>query len=90
MSGRYESVLDDLGNWDVVYQIALIVWIVFGLGYVFMIVGVIAENLKKPARSAARRFRKAEKAMTSKILQEIVIMKTTVGGWKLSMSYTCL
>ncbi len=56
--GRYEETLDDLGNWKVVYQIALFVWIIIGLGYVFMIVGVIADNLKKPAKSAVKRFKR--------------------------------
>ncbi len=77
--GRYEDQLSTLGNWDIVYQIMLIVWIIFGLGYVFMLVGVIADNLQKPARSAAKRFRRAEKIFTSKVLQEIVVMKTEQG-----------
>lgn len=71
-------MLDRLGNWDIVYEIGLIVWIIFGLGYIFMIINVITDGLKKPARKAAKRLRKAEKVMVARILQEIVIMKARV------------
>ena len=69
ISGREEDVLDRLGNWQVVYEIGMIVWIVFGLGYIFMIITVIADALRKPARKAAKTFNARRKVMMTKILQ---------------------
>jgi len=73
--GRDESVLEDLSNWDIVYEIGLVVWIIFGLGYIFMVIAVITEALRKPAKSAARRFKRGRRAMMARVLTEVVNMK---------------
>ena len=58
------------------YQAFTVTWLVFGLGYIFMIVTVIADNLRKPARKAVKKFRVAEqKVLSNKILQELLDMK---------------
>lgn len=74
-----------MGNWDIVYEIALIVWIIFGLGYIFMVINIIAENLRKPAKRVAayrakrleeRRIRRRQKnANMFQVLQEVAAMK---------------
>ena len=58
------------------YQAFTVIWLTFGLGYIFMIVTVIADNLSKPARKAVKKFRVAEqKLLSNKILQELLDMK---------------
>ena len=58
------------------YQAFTVTWLVFGLGYIFMIVTVIADNLRKPARKAVKKFRVAEqKVLSNKILQELLDMR---------------
>ena len=42
-----------------------------------MIIGVIADGLKKPARKAAKKLAKAEKAILARVLQEIVVIKSS-------------
>ena len=74
-TGRDPEVLARLGNWKIVYEISLVVWIIFGLGYIFMIITIITDSMRKPARSAAKRFRKAEKVMVTRILDEILEIK---------------
>ena len=76
--GRDPTVLDRLGGWDIVYEIGLVVWIIFGLGYIFMIITVISDGLKRPARKAAKRLKRAEKVMVSRILHEILDMRSKV------------
>ncbi len=71
-------MLDRLGGWDIVYEIGLVVWIIFGLGYIFMIITVISDGLKRPARKAAKRLKRAEKVMVSRILHEILDMRSKV------------
>ena len=68
-------MLDGLGSWRVVYQIYNFVWILFGLGFLFMMIAMIAENLKKPAKNATKRFKKAQKVMFTRVLQEILVMR---------------
>lgn len=77
-AGRNEEVLERMGDWIIAYEVGMIVWIVFGLGYIFMIVTVIADSLRRPARRAAKRIKAAEKVMVSRILHEIMLMKTKV------------
>jgi len=55
VAGRSRDTLDQLGHWEYVYLAGVFIWIVFGLGYLFMIIGVIADGLKKPARKAAKK-----------------------------------
>ena len=65
-----------LGGWMWAYQAFTVIWLTFGLGYIFMIVTVIADNLSKPARKAVKKFRVAEqKLLSNKILQELLDMK---------------
>jgi len=42
------NVLLKLGHWKIVYESALIVWILFGLGYLVMIINIISEGLTRP------------------------------------------
>lgn len=76
VAGRNAKVLSKLGNWKVVYEGALIVWIIFGLGYLFMIVTVITDGIRAPARKAVKRLAAAEKALMAKVLTEVLVMKT--------------
>ena len=41
ITGKDEDVLAKLGNWKVVYEAGMILWIIFGLGYLFMIISII-------------------------------------------------
>ena len=67
-----------MGGFKYVYLVFTVVWIIFGLGYVFMIIGVITDGLKAPAKKAAKKLAKAEKAVIAKVLQEIVLIKSKV------------
>ena len=42
------------------------------LGYIFMIIGVIADGLKKPVRKAAKTLDKAAEAFMDKVMAEIL------------------
>jgi hypothetical protein len=74
-SGEDDVVNARLGDWVVVYEACTIIWITFGLGYVFMIITVIADNLRRPARKAIKKIKVAEKIMTERIVQELLSMK---------------
>ena len=89
--GKDPVVLKSLGYWEYLYEAAVIAWIIFGLGYVIMIINIISDGLKAPARKIKTFATKTEKAIMSKILQEIVIIKskvryltTNTGSWKLN------
>ena len=43
--GKDEDVLKKLGNWAPVYEAGIILWIIFGLGYLFMIISIITGNI---------------------------------------------
>ena len=76
-TAHYDTTVEEkLGGWMWAYQAFTVTWLVFGLGYIFMIVTVIADNLRKPARKAVKKFRVAEqKVLSNKILQELLDMK---------------
>lgn len=74
--GRDQEVLKKLGGWGIVYEIGLIVWIIFGLGYLIMIISNITMSLQKPARKAAKGIKMAEKVMFTRIFQEILVMRS--------------
>ncbi len=76
VTGRDKNVLDKMGDYKVIYEIAVVVWIIFGLGYVFMIINVISQGMKAPARRAAKRLALAEKALMAKVLEELVVIKS--------------
>ena len=42
-----------------------------------MIIGIIADGLKEPARKAVKKLAQAEKAILAKVLQEIVVIKSS-------------
>ena len=84
-SGRDRTVYDSLGDWKVVYEIGQVVWIIFGLGYIFMLINMIADILRKRGRGAAKRIRRGQKVMTTRILQELVNSKTKVRWSVLSL-----
>jgi hypothetical protein len=71
-AGRSSEVVDRLGNWNIVYELGLIVWIIFGLGYLFMIVDMLATAIRKPGRRAAKGIRAAERIMMTRVIKEIV------------------
>ena len=56
----------------------LIIWILFGLGYIFMIISVITDGIKTPARKAVKKLAEAEKVMLARIVREIVLKKSKV------------
>ena len=76
--GKDPDTKAQLGRLQYVYDTAIVIWIIFGLGYVFMIIGLITETLRKPARRAVKKLRVAEKAVIAKVLQEIVLIKSKV------------
>lgn len=76
VAGRDVKVLQRLGNWKIVYETGLIIWILFGLGYIFMIITIITESIKTPARKAVKKIAEAEKIMVTKILRELIIKKS--------------
>lgn len=68
--------------------LGLIIWILFGLGYIIMLVNIISHSISKPARKAAQKWAEAEKIMFEKIIREIVTKKSKVFfdlsvSWKL-------
>ena len=72
--------MDRLGKLSWLYEAAVLAWIIFGLGYVFMIIGFITESLRAPAKKAKKwvKQKASEKAIISRILQEIVLLKSKV------------
>jgi hypothetical protein len=56
----------------------LVFWILFGLGYIVMIIGIITHGLSSPARKAAKKFAVAEKILFEKIIREIVAKREKV------------
>ena len=76
-AAHYDPAVEErLGGWMWAYQAFTVTWLVFGLGYIFMIVTVIADNLRKPARKAVKKLRVAEQmVLSNKILQELLDMK---------------
>lgn len=66
-----------MGNWKVVYEIGLVVWIVFGLGYIFMLIQVIADSLRKPARKAAKGIKKEGTVLFTMIFSQFIRSKTS-------------
>lgn len=83
VAGRDQEVLKKLGGWGIVYEIGLIVWIIFGLGYLIMIISNITMSLQKPARKAAKGIKMAEKVMFTRIFQEILVMRSKGSAEKL-------
>ena len=76
--------MKSIGNWRFVYESFLVIWIVFGLGYVFMIVTVIADALRKPARKAVKTFRgAAERVFMGRVVNEILQQRAKVGSIRL-------
>ena len=80
--GRDPAVLEKLGNWKVLYETIVVAWIIFGLGYVIMIINIIADGLKAPAKKIARKLHKTEKAIYAKVLQELILIKSKVNTTK--------
>ena len=81
-AGRDPAVLEKLGNWKVLYETVIVAWIIFGLGYVIMIINIIADGLKAPAKKIARKIHKTEKAIYAKVLQELILIKSKVNTTK--------
>ena len=77
VAGRTQKTLDELDDWEFVYLAGVFVWIIFGLGYIFMIIGIIADGIKQPARKAVKKLAQAEKAILARVLQEVVDIKSS-------------
>ena len=77
-SGRDDATREKLGDFLYVYEIFVVIWIIFGLGYVFMIIGELMEGLRSPARKAAKKLRKARKVILERVLHEVVLIKSRV------------
>ena len=75
VTGNNQDTLNAIGYWEYVYLAGVFIWIVFGLGYIFMIIGIIADGIKEPAKKAVKKLAQAEKVILSKVLQEIVDIK---------------
>ena len=45
VSGKSEETLRRLGIWAPVYEAGIILWIIFGLGYIFMLINIITGTL---------------------------------------------
>ena len=43
--GKSESTIQRLGDWKEVYEAGIIIWIIFGLGYLFMLINIITGTL---------------------------------------------
>ena len=59
-------------NWRIVYEIFIFIWVLFGLGYLFMIITVISDGLSFPAKQAAKKLKTAERQLVTKILTEVM------------------
>ena len=79
-TGRDEPTKESLGNYLLIYEIFIIIWITFGLGYVLMIILAISDGLRKPASKVAKKLAKAEKVVLEKVLHEVVILKRSRKG----------
>ena len=79
--GRDEGTKEKLGNYLYVYEVFVVIWIIFGLGYVFMIIGELMEGLRAPAKKAVKKLKKAEKVILERVLHEIVVMKSRVSNF---------
>ena len=77
--GKDQAVLNGLGEWGQhFYEIGVVTWIIFGLGYLFMIIQIISEGLRAPAKRVVKKMRKltkAEKSVLSKIFHELIKSK---------------
>ena len=62
-----------LGDWLILYNFCIVTWIIFGLGYIFMIITVIADNLRRPASKAVRKLK--EEVMATKIIEEVLAIR---------------
>ena len=84
MLGKDQAVLNGLGEWGQhFYEIGVVTWIIFGLGYLFMIIQIISEGLRAPAKRVVRKIRKitkAEKSDLLKILHELIRSKVSTPG----------
>jgi len=77
--GKNSDALGKLGNWKPVYEAGIILWIIFGLGYIFLLITIITDMIKKPAQKATKKLKAAEKQLVSKILHEIIALRSPDG-----------
>ena len=59
----------------VLYEVLIIIWIIFGLGYIFMVISLLTSGFIAPAKKAAQKFREAEKQLMTKIMHEVVALR---------------
>ena len=56
----------------------VIVWIIFGLGYIFMVITLVTDAYTKSVALAARKLKPADKQLITSVLQEV--MRRRAGG----------
>ncbi|XP_076063209.1 uncharacterized protein LOC143038106 isoform X3 [Oratosquilla oratoria] len=71
--GDYVAGRDDHGSgWIWVYKISIVVWIIFGLGYLVMIIGFIQKAIKsKKVKTVERKFARALRRQANKFNQNL-------------------
>ena len=55
IAGRNQSIQTSQGDWEYVYGTLVIVWTIFGLGYIIMIFNIIADGLKENTKKVVRK-----------------------------------
>ena len=65
-AGRDPVELKEMGGWKIVYETGQLIWIIFGLGYIFMIITAIGDSLKKPVKKWNK---KIEKRLREEIME---------------------
>ena len=55
IAGRNQSIQTRQGDWEYVYGTLVIVWTIFGLGYIIMIFNIIADGLKENTKKVVRK-----------------------------------
>ncbi|XP_040581421.1 uncharacterized protein [Lepeophtheirus salmonis] len=68
-AGRNNDILRSLDSWSLIYESFILIWIMFGLGYIFMIITIITDGIRKPVRRAVK---KIERSFLKRIIEEVV------------------
>jgi len=68
-----KDIKDDVSDaWKLVYEVFIIVWIVFGLGYILMVINLVTDAYKKSYQKAASALRPSDKQLISTVLREVL------------------
>lgn len=61
-----------------IYEVGIIIWITFGLGYVFMVISVITSAITKPTRKALGKLKAADRQMLARMLKHQLQVVTSM------------